>query len=144
LSLEKGNLGVLTFRWVQDCTDTLKCRSKREGPGGVRERGIRIAGFPRNLRGTAVSVPKETGGGRSNKPQVPGHGVPCPRGAKQADAGTVPRSEGNRAGGMAGSGRNAFIAPRKQGNLPEGSLRREGGRREELRPGTFSVGSTDR
>jgi hypothetical protein len=77
-----------------------------------------------------------------NKPQAPGHGVPCLSGAKQVDADTVPRSEGNRAGGTAGSGRSAFIVPRKQGNLPEGSLRREGGRREEVRPGTVSVGST--
>lgn len=107
-------------------------RIKRRGPGGVVEQGVRTMGFPRDLGGAAVSTLKvPVGAGRTTSGPF-GRRV-CAQGERSKDAGVVPRSEGNRAIGMAGSGRSTFIVPRKQGNLPEGSLRREGGCREVVR-----------
>jgi hypothetical protein len=56
-----------------------------------------------------------------NKAQARGRGGRRPSGAKPADADVVPRSEGNRASGKAGSGQSAFIVPWKQGNRPKGA-----------------------
>ena len=127
----------------RDSTETLRSRSKRRGSGGVEEQGVRTRGSPRNLGGTVVSTLKVTGGGRLNKTQALGRCIRGPKGANAAGAGVVPNGEGNRARGTDGSGRSTFIVPRKQGNRPEGSLRREGRCREAVRladPG----GSMDR
>ncbi len=116
----------------EDSTEALLSRIKRRGPGGVVEQGERTMGFPRDLGGAAVSTLKApVGAGRTTSGPV-GSRV-CARWERIKDAGVVPRSEGNRAGGKAGSGRSTFIVPRKQGNPPQGSLPRERGCREVVR-----------
>jgi hypothetical protein len=91
---------------------------------------MRTLGFSRNLGGTVKSTSPEAGGGRLNKPQALRRRVTRPEGAKEADADVVPHSEGNRVSGMLGSGRSTPMVPSKQGNLPQGSLWRDGGCRE--------------
>ena len=102
------------------------------------------SGRGRRTRHTLMGVPQEPGRhcrlrakshrrGPVQQPQAPGRRTTRLEGAKQVAAGAVPRSEGNRAGGTGGSGRSTFTVPKKQGNRPEGSLRREGGCREAVR-----------
>ena len=133
LSLENDNLGALAVAYAGAAPRRCKADQSVAARAGSENRAYAHGGSPGTWE--ALSSPRQTkpAGAGLNKPRALECRVPYSEGAKPVDASVVPRSEGNRASGMGGSGHSTFIVPRKQGNRPEGSLRREGGCRERVR-----------
>ena len=132
LSLENDNLGALAVAYAGAAPRRCRADQSVAAQAGSENTAYAHGGSPGTWE--ALSPPRQNkpaGAGRSN-PRPPG-AVSAVRGSEAADAGVVPRSEGNRASGTGGSGHSTFIVPAKRGNRPEGSPRREGGCREAVR-----------
>ena len=134
-SLESFKSRSLHRRASVGSTSALIACQRAEVWAGCKSRALAYWGSP----GTWEALPsphhtKPAGAGRS-KPRPFERRVPCPKGAKQADAGVVPRSKGNRASRDGRQWSQHSIVPSKRGNRPQGSPWREGGCREAFRSG---------
>jgi len=86
-------------RWV-NATDSIGMRIMASvcRHGGVRERGVLVQGFPRNLGDPDTSTKQNTGReDRLTKPPGPRAAHPCPLGTNKRCSYVVPAGEGNEA-----------------------------------------------
>ncbi len=86
---------------------------------GVRERGMRARGMPRNLGGPVVSAQKSRSGNRVTKPKTQAGGLPSPGSDQRAHAryGQAKETKCGRRGGRESEHR---VVPVKRGNSPRG------------------------
>ena len=96
------------------------------GPAGVRERGMRTLGFPRNLGGPVVSVPVRRPGVRLETSR-PLHAAPAGRGSEQGVQGRYRQAKETKRGGTDGRESECLVLLLKRGNPSQGTPRREGG-----------------
>jgi hypothetical protein len=97
---------------------------------GSRSRADAHGGSPGTWEALPISTVKHTGGGRSINTQARGRCAPRPQGAKPGAPLWYRRARATELCGMDGSGQSTPTVPVKQGNPPQGSLRREEGCRE--------------
>ena len=101
-------------------------RAWREELAGVRERGMRTWGLPRNLGDLIVSA-RESRDGRPVKQPRPGGGALGVPGSEDRARARYRQAKETKRGGRGGQATEHFVVPGKRGNPPQGTPRREGG-----------------
>ena len=98
----------------------------RGGPAGVEEQGMHALGFPRNLGGPVASVLTTGKGIAGTKTPGPWVGALLNPWERNRSARAVLESGGNEFFRMGNRESEPGVVPMKRGNLPQGTLSREG------------------
>jgi len=112
-------------RYTEGRVDT-PSRAGREELAGVRERGMHISGFPRNLGDLVVSVLDHGVGHPLSKPRPREAALVLPGSERRAQA-RYRQAKATKCGGTGGQESEHSIVPGKRGNPPQGTPWREGG-----------------